>query len=156
MGTRSRPLERRSKRDLGDSTKCLDTTFLVDLVQAPKEVEEVAQRLHEAGEIAATTALNVYEALLGAYALRDRRKGAKIEDKLDKAFARIAILPVREEDARRAAKIAGNLRRRGHHLGVDVLVASVAANHGCDGIVTRNLDHFRRLETLTGLKVLPY
>lgn len=144
------------KRDSGESTKCLDTTFLVDLVQAPREVEDVARALDEAGEIAATTVINVYEALLGAYAVKDRRKGSKIEDKLDKALARMSVLPLREEDARRAAEIAGDLRRRGLHLGVDVLVASVASNHGCEAIVTRNVDHFRPLERTTGLKVVSY
>lgn len=119
-------------------------------------MEAVVRVLDETAEMVATTVINLYEALLGAYAVKDRRKGAKIEDKLNRALARMEILPLREEDARKAARIAGDLRRRGLHLGVDVLVASVAANHGCNGIVTRNVDHFRSLEQITGLAVVPY
>lgn len=128
----------------------------MDLVQAPREVEAIARSLEETGEMAATTVINVYEALLGAYAVKDRRKGRKIVDKLNRALGRMEVLPLREEDARKAAQIAGELRRRGLQLGVDVLVASVAANHGCDGIVTRNVDHFRPLEPSLGLAVIPY
>ncbi len=144
------------KRGWGEPTKCLDTTFLVDLVQAPKQVEALAHALEETGEVAATTVINVYEALLGAYAVKDRRKGAKIADKLNRALARMEILPLREEDARKGARIAGEMRRRGLQLGVDVLVASVAADHGCDGVVTRNVDHFRPLESRLALSVIPY
>lgn len=136
--------------------KCLDTTFLVDLVQAPHRVETLVREMDESSEVVATTALNLYEVLVGAYSVRDRRKGAKIEDKVERAVARMDVLPLRDVDARKGAQIAGQLRRQGVQVGVDVLVASIAINHGCDGIVTRNVDHFRAIERLTGLEVVTY
>ncbi len=136
--------------------KCLDTTFLVDLVQAPHRVETLVKAFDESSEILATTVLNLYEVLVGAYSVKDRRKGAKIEDKVEKATARMEVLPFRDVDARRGARIAGELRRRGIQVGVDALVAAIAINHGCDGVVTRNVDHFRAIERQTGLEVITY
>lgn len=136
--------------------KCLDTTFLVDLVQAPDQVRALIMGFEESSEMLTTTAINLYEALAGAYSLKDRRKGAKVQDKLERTVARMDILPLRDVDARKAAQMAGNLRRQGVNVGVDVLVASIAVNHGCDGIVTRNVGHFKPIEKLTGLKVVAY
>ncbi len=136
--------------------KCLDTTFLVDLVQDPRRIQDIVTRLGESSEVLSTTAINLYEALVGAYTVKDRRKGAKIEDKIEKAVARMEVLPLREDDAREGARIAGRLRRQGIQVGVDVLVASIAIGHGCEGVVTRNVDHFKAIERLTGLEVLPY
>lgn len=60
------------------------------------------------------------------------------------------------DDAARAAEIGGELRRRGQEVGADAFTAAIALRGGCDGVVTRNVAHFRQIESLTGLAVVSY
>ena len=136
--------------------KCLDTTFLIDIVEHPKEARGLAEFLEGRGEVLATTVFNVWEALLGAHSIRDRDQGKKLLDLYAKVLARLVLLPMSLEDASKAAEIGGNLRRRGRDVGADSLTAAIAIRAGCDGIVTRNQAHFNEIAALTGMKVVPY
>ncbi|MGQ9625217.1 MAG: hypothetical protein ACUVXA_19555 [Candidatus Jordarchaeum sp.] len=53
--------------------KCIDTTYFVDLIRRPSTIRELTKKLDNEG-IHATTALNVYEALFGAYVLIDNTR----------------------------------------------------------------------------------
>lgn len=136
--------------------KCLDTTYLVDIVERPDEAKGLASQLEGRGDILATTAFNVYEALLGVYSLRDRSERAKLLDLYAKVLSRVVVLPLSLEDASRAAEIGGDLRRKGQDVGADSLTAAIALRGGCDAIVTRNVSHFARIEESTGLAVISY
>ena len=136
--------------------KCLDTTFLIDVVEHPRETKAIAEDLEERGETLATTAFNVWEALFGAYSVRDRDQGQKLVELYAKVLARLTVLPLSLEDAAKAAELGGDLRRRGQDVGADCLTAATALRAGCDGVVTRNVAHFRRIESLTGLTVVTY
>ncbi len=136
--------------------KCLDTTFLIDIVENPDEVRAVSEELERHGEVLATTAFNVYEALLGVHSIRDRSQRTKLLDLYSRVLARLVLLPVSVEDATKAAELGGELRRRGHDVGADSLTAVVAMRTGADGVVTRNVAHFERLRELAGLEVVPY
>jgi len=136
--------------------KCLDTTFLIDIVESPEEVRELSERLEEKGEVLATTVFNTYEALLGVHSIRDRTQRGKLLDLYARVLARLVVLPISFEDAAKAAELGGELRRRGHDVGVDSLTAAVAVRSGADGVVTRNVAHFERLKGLTGLRVVTY
>ena len=136
--------------------KCLDTTFLIDIVEQPEETRKVTERLEREHEVLATTTFNAYEALLGVHSIRDRDHSAKLLDLYSRALSRLVILPLSLEDAAKAAELGGELRRRGQDIGADSLTAATALRGGCDGIVTRNASHFRRLEEATGLAVIPY
>ena len=136
--------------------KCLDTTFLIDIVESPEEVRAISEQLERRGEVLATTAFNVYEALLGVHSVRDRSQRTKLLDLYARVLARIVVLPVSLEDASKAAELGGELRRRGHDVGADSLTAAIAMQSGSDGIVTRNTAHFERLKELTGMDVIRY
>lgn len=136
--------------------KCLDTTFLIDVVESPEEVRAIAEQLERRNEVLATTAFNAYEALLGVHSVRDRGQRAKLLDLYARVLARLVVLPLSLEDASKAAELGGELRRRGHEVGADSLTAAIAIRSGSDGIVTRNVAHFERLKDLTGLDVIPY
>jgi len=136
--------------------KCLDTTFLVDIVEDPGETTAIASNLESRGEVLATTVFNVYEALLGVHSLRDPGHRAKLLDQYAKAISRLVVLPVSFEDAAKAAEIGGHLRRQGQEVGADSLTAAIALRAGCDGVVTRNRSHFEQIRKLTGLAVVPY
>ncbi len=58
--------------------KCIDTTYFVDLIRRPSAIRAITQDLDEEG-VHATTVFNVYEALFGAYAIKDEEKREKSE-----------------------------------------------------------------------------
>lgn len=136
--------------------KCLDTTFLIDIVESPEDFRRISRDLERRGEVLATTAFNVYEALLGVESVRNRAQRAKLLDLYAKVLARLIALPMSLEDAAKAAEIGGELRRRGQDVGVDSLTAAIALRSGSDGVVTRNVAHFERIKELTGLEVIAY
>lgn len=136
--------------------KCLDTTFLIDIVEAPEDAIALARSLEARGIAMATTALNVYEALSGVHSLSNERHRARLLEQYEAALARVAVLPLTDGDARLAAGWAGQLAREGKKLGVDAIVAAIAARNGCDGIVTRNVRHFEVLERLGGPPPVSY
>jgi predicted nucleic acid-binding protein len=135
--------------------KCIDTTYFVDLIRRPDAIRELTRQLDDEG-IHATTAFNIYEALFGAYNVKDEKKREKIVDKLTKAIERLEVLNFTYDDAIVAAKIAAQLARKGKYIGADAIVAAIAINNGCKAIVTRNEKHFRWIEEITGLKVETY
>lgn len=136
--------------------KCLDTTFLIDVVEHPEEAKALAEEMEGRQEPMATTVFNAYEALVGVYSLRQDRTRGTLLDLYARLFARLVVLPMSLDDGAKAAEIGGSLRRRGHDVGVDALTAAIALRGGCDAVVTRNVAHFRRIETLTGLAVVSY
>ncbi len=136
--------------------KCLDTTFLIDVVEHPEDSKAIAVDLESRGETLATTVFNAWEALLGAHSIRDRGVGEGLLGLYAKVLSRLVILPMSLEDAAKAAELGGDLHRRGQDVGADCLTAAIALRAGCDGVVTRNVAHFRRIEALTGLATIPY
>ena len=136
--------------------KCLDTTFLIDIVEHPAETKRISEQLEVRGEVLATTAFNAYEALYGVHAVRDSGQRAKLLELYTRVFSRLVVLPLTLEDAARAAELGGELRRKGEDVGADSLTAAVAIRNGCDTIVTRNIDHFNRLGRSGGFEVASY
>jgi predicted nucleic acid-binding protein len=136
--------------------KCLDTTLLIDIVEHPEDAREVVERFEQGHETLATTTFNAYEALLGVHSLPDGGQRTKLLDLYSRVLSRLVVLPLSLEDAAKAAELGGELRRRGQDVGADVLTAAIALRSGCDGVVTRNVDHFRRIAKIRELAVVPY
>lgn len=135
--------------------KCIDTTYFVDLIRRPSAIKIITQELDEEG-VHATTVFNVYEALFGAYAIKDDEKREKAKDKLKKAISRLEVLDFDYDDAVKAAELGGTLAHKGKHVGADAIVAAIAINKGCEAVVTRNEEHFRWLEEISELTVEIY
>lgn len=136
--------------------KCLDTTFLIDVVEHPEDARAVAEDLERRGESLSTTVFNAYEALLGVHTVRDRAHREKLLDLYAKILSRLVVLPMNLDDAAKAAELGGDLRRGGQDVGADCLTAAIALRGGCDGVVTRNVAHFETLKRVTGMAVIPY
>jgi len=134
--------------------KCLDTTYFIDMIRRPDAIRDLTKRLDAEG-IHATTVINVYEALICAFAVGGE-KGEKMKDKLMRAFNKLEILDFTYKDAVLAAEIGGKLLRMGKKVGDDAIIAAIAINNGCEAIVTRNEKHFKLIEQITGLKVEGY
>lgn len=142
------------KRLRGFWMKCIDTTYFVDIIRRPGSVRKLTEKLDAEG-VHATTTINVFEAMFGAFAIGGE-KGEKIRRKLTEAFSRVEVLEFSYRDAVLAAEIGGRLRKRGRHVGLDVITAAIAINNGCESVVTRNEKHFKWIEEETGLKVEAY
>ncbi len=131
--------------------KCLDATILVDLLRENREAMARVAQLETEGPLA-TTEANVFEVYFGIHLRPDRRD---VEERAAASLlARLEVLPLDRAGSTRAGAIAADLRRRGQEIGfVDVLTAGIALGHGIDTVVTRNIEHFRRVQ---GLRVETY
>jgi len=128
--------------------RILDTTFLVDFLRRAPEVKRLAQDLEDRGERPATTEVNAFELLVGAYeeGRINRERFAQVQQMLQG----LDVLALDRAGAIRAAELLSGLSARGRTPGVlDILVAGIALASGYDTIVT-NDEGFRRIQ---GIKV---
>jgi predicted nucleic acid-binding protein len=109
--------------------KCIDTTYFVDLIRRPSAIRTITQKLD---------------------------KGGVHATKLKKAISRMKVLDFNYTDAVKAAELGGTLAHNGKYVGADAIIAAIAINKGCDAVVTRNEEHFRWIEEISGLKAETY
>jgi predicted nucleic acid-binding protein len=124
--------------------KCLDTSFLIDMLRNDAGAVKKARELDEAGP-SATTEVNVFELVYGVHRgkLADRR--ARLAQ-LERLFSRLITLPLNHEAALKAGEVLGVLAREGKEVSVlDGLAALIALVHGCEAIVTRNVERFKNM-----------
>ena len=127
--------------------KTVDTTFLIDLLRGDAEAVKKAREIDEVGG-AATTAINVFEITYGISRSRyldfDRRLS-----EVEKLLSRVDIFSLDLRTAILAGKILGSLSKEGKIIDVfDGMIGAIALANGCDTIVTRNVDHFKRIPDL--------
>ncbi len=115
--------------------KCLDATYFIDLVRRPGAIRKLTEKLDAEG-VHATTTINVFEALFGAFKVHGE-KGEKMKRKLTEAFSRLEIPEFSYRDAVLAAEIGGKLRKKNKNVELDVLTAAIAIDNGCEAVVTR-------------------
>jgi len=126
--------------------RILDTTFLVDFLRRAPEVKRLAQDLEDRGERPATTEVNAFELLVGAYeeGRINRERFAQVQQLLQG----LDVLALDRAGAIRAAELLSGLSARGRTPGVlDILVAGIALASGYDTIVT-NDEGFRRIPSI--------
>lgn len=100
----------------------------------------------------ATTAVNLYELFFGVEAGAGDR--ALRRGEAEALVGRLEVLPLDGEAGRMAARLMGDLVRRGEAVdALDVFTASVGMRHGCRVVVTRNA---RRFERIPGISVEAY
>jgi len=128
--------------------RILDTTFLVDFLRRAPEVKRLAQDLEDRGERPATTEVNAFELLVGAY--EEGRINQERFAQVQQMLQGLDVLALDRVGAIRAAELLSGLSARGRTPGVlDILVAGIALASGYDTIVT-NDEGFRRIQ---GIKV---
>jgi len=131
--------------------KCLDTTYFIDLIKKPELIRSITEKLDKEG-VHATTTLNIFESLFGAFAIGEE-KGEKMKDKLMKTFNKLEIFNFNYKDALLAAELGGKLRKMGKTIDLDVIIAAIALNNGCDSILTRNKRHFNWFKEIIDIKI---
>jgi len=130
----------------------LDTTFLIDLLREEKNAVNKVIEL-ENRDILVTTYVNVYELLLGVYSIKGIDYEKKLND-IETMLTKIEVLILEKQSAISSAKIGGKLALKGQIIGdTDNMIAGIALSNGIKTIITRDEDHFERIE---GIKVESY
>lgn len=128
--------------------KCLDTCFFIDLIRKDEDAVRKAEELDEKEELIVTTQMNVYELFVGVYSSTDIDKEEHIR-RIEQLLDKTEILNMDYEDSKQSAKIAGELISKGDRIEIpDTITAGIALSNGVDEIVTRNKDHFERIEQI--------
>jgi predicted nucleic acid-binding protein len=128
---------------------CLDSSFLIDILKGKKEALAKAAEIKE--EDSFTTSICEYEIMVGAY-LGDYSK-----EKIEKAVSLLNGIPVHNFDsnsALTASSIHAELVKTGKEIEEkDCMIAGTALSNGCKTILTKNIEHFKRIKEL---KVISY
>jgi len=126
---------------------CLDTDFLVALLRGVPEAVRKAKELDSIEAEISTTSMNAFEIYLGAFRSKNTAENVKQADDL---LGSMNILNLTLESSRKSSEILSDLMRRGEPIGLrDAIIAGIALVNGYT-LVTRNVEHFRRV---TGLSV---
>jgi predicted nucleic acid-binding protein len=132
--------------------RAVDTAFLIDLLRGEPGAVEKAEEIDEAGG-AATTSISLFEIAYGVYRSRNLDQDRRLSE-VERLFTRMDVFPFEAKAAAEAGKILGTLAREGRIIDVlDGMIGATVLVHGCDTLVTRNVDHFNRIP---GLNVEAY
>lgn len=122
----------------------LDTSFLIDLMQAEPSAVAVAERL-EAAE-------NDTPQRIPAQVVYELYIGIGVTDQPDRERRRIQgvlesrpVVSTTDEIARLAGSIDGKLRRDGDHIATSDVIIGATARHFDEPVLTDNVEDFRRI-----------
>ncbi len=129
----------------------LDSTFLIDLLRSTdQKARQKAEELDRQAELKIISSISVLELWRGS--LRSVHQERE-KQKIDELLQSLAIYPVDELVAKKAAEIEAHLLQQGSMIDLeDIMIAAVALVHH-EPILTRNERHFGRI---AGLKVVGY
>jgi len=126
---------------------CLDTDFLVALLRNKPEAVKKTEEYDSLNVEISTTSMSAFEVYLGAFRSKDVGKNVRHADDL---FNSINTLDLTLECSRRSGEVLSELLRTGTPIGLrDAIIAGIALVGGYT-LVTRNIEHFRRI---TGLSI---
>ena len=128
-----------------------DTTFLIDALRKKSEVKSFLTQYPD--EVFFTTEINVFELLLGLYSSKNLEENSALMQqrlaRLDELLSRFQILPFERKEAILSAKVLGKLNRLGQKIEFrDGIIAGIAMSNGITTILTKNIDHYSRIENL--------
>ena len=122
---------------------CIDTDVLIDLLRAQET--EAIKELEREEAILMTTVINSFELYYGAY--KTKKRDANISAVKD-LLKRLVILQMSEEASEVAGAVLCDLESKGQMIDFrDVLIAGIVIVNDA-ALLTRNLDHFKRIEGL--------
>lgn len=128
---------------------CLETTFLIDLLQGKNEVSSIKDELDKTEKAIYIASPSVMELWAGAMLAK---LPSREREKVTLLLSSLSILPLDEESAKEAGEIEAELLQKGITIETgDIMIAGIARKAG-EKVVTRDL-HYTRIN---GLKVLKY
>ncbi len=132
----------------------LDTSACVDYLNGNKELKNA---IEDQEDLIHITSITIYEMNMGFE--RTRRKiSEKRYKQLYKPWLEfinnMEIFPLGYKEAERAAKIYDLLESQGERIDDnDILIAGIMLTNGIKKIITRNINHFERIE---GINIIKY
>ena len=130
--------------------KALDSTFIIDFLRNDKGA--IDKEIELRGEFLATTAVNYFEVLLGIFLMKENQE--RKQKIFDEFMSHLEIFPLGVNESKKVAEVAATLIKTGKTIEeLDYLIAGILLSHGCTTIVTKNKDHFKRIE---GIQVEGY
>ncbi len=106
--------------------RCVDSTFLIDLIQEDASALTKAKSIVDAGEGLSIAAPALTEILIGAH----YKGGRTLRETLER-IGSLDVLAIDAEVAGEAARIGAEMLRRGQAVGtIDLLIAAAAKLHG--------------------------
>jgi predicted nucleic acid-binding protein len=124
----------------------IDTDILIDLLKDREQARTLLRNLEKKNHVFCTTVINVYELYYGLHKIRQWEKRLQSTEKL---LGSLPILPLTPRSAQKAGHVFAALEAKGQSIGLgDVFIAAITLTKGY-GLVTRNVDHFRKIEGLS-------
>lgn len=119
--------------------KVLDTTFLIDVLRGEKET----LRILNSKEPLLTTQINMYEVIRGLFI---RKVTPSKFREIIETFDDVRLLSLDNRAIIKSAEISAQLIKRGTTISdCDCMTAGIALSNGVNTIVTRNAEHFKRI-----------
>lgn len=123
----------------------LDTDFLVKLIHQDQGAVTCAQELELSANPLRCSALTIAELQMGV--ARAQESLAEYQRVVEVVKTK-EIVPMTEAIAARAGRLEGELRNRGEPIGLNDCIVAATALHHEEPVVTRNVDHFDRIDGL--------
>jgi len=123
---------------------CIDSDILIDVLRKKSESIKKISELENQSTILATTVVNSYELLFGAYKTKKKNHLKLVNELLEK----LIILEWKKGFSDLAAKIMADLEKNGKIIGIrDLFIGVIALKHDYK-ILTRNIKEFERIPNL--------
>lgn len=122
-----------------------DTSFVIDVLRGDPDALrylDLVEKANRPEKVASITVLELYEAVPQLDVPEERRK--KILDVLDSRH----VVGADETVMRKAGKISGELVARGEEIDREDCIIGATASLTDEPVVTRNSDHFERIDNL--------
>ncbi len=120
---------------------CIDSDCIIDALRGD---EKAANMVIKHKDELVSTELNVFEVFIGIYLKKSEKEKLIAED----FFKDIEILSG-ENWGKKAAEIKSQLIKKGKEIDQnDCIIASIMLVNGCNKIITRNKNHFSRIEEI--------
>ncbi|MEM2936059.1 MAG: type II toxin-antitoxin system VapC family toxin [Candidatus Bathyarchaeia archaeon] len=132
------------------SLRLFDTTYLIDLINGDEGAVKKAGEVDVEDTFKAISIVTAHEYLRGVYHLHMHEKKL-LESKLGRAEAelsRFEVIPYTYDIAKVAAKIDAILISEGISISLTDIIIAATALHYKLTLVTRNIDHFKRIPEL--------
>ncbi|MBI2564561.1 type II toxin-antitoxin system VapC family toxin [Candidatus Woesearchaeota archaeon] len=127
--------------------KVLDTTFLIDVLRGEKETLKILN----SKDLLLTTQINMYEVIRGLFIrkISDERFREVIH-----TFDDMRLLSLDNRAIIKSADISAQLVKKGAIISdCDCMTAGITLSNNINTIVTRNIEHFKRIN---GIQVETY
>lgn len=130
---------------------CLDSDFIIDLLKGKSIAIDFFNKHRESEELF-TTEVSKFEIFSGIYL----KKVINEQEKLVASgfFDSLSVLPFGDGCGEIASHIFASLVKSGEVIGqADIFISAIMKKNGCSHIITRNKDHYSRID---GIKVINY